>query len=144
VGDRGLDDAARARFDALLQEVIDELPTGVARLLEEVPVVVIDRPTDAMLRSLGVDPGDAGGEELFGLHSGPAITERSIEASGELPDEIHLFREGLIRGVGGVRRLERDPHAVESLRREIRVTLLHEIGHHMGLEEDDLFELGYD
>jgi len=134
---------ASERFDELLESVITELPDRVASVLEEIPVIAMDRPSGEMLLSLGMqENGDD--TELLGLHSGTAITDRSVEHSGELPDQIHIFREGLIAAVGGVDRLERDPGASRALREQIRVTLLHEIGHHMGLDEDDLEELGYD
>jgi len=134
---------ASERFDELLESVIAELPDRVASVLDEIPVIAMDRPSLEMLRSLGIqENGDD--TDLLGLHSGTAITDRSVEHSGELPDQIHIFREGLIASVGGVDRLGRDPDARRDLRDQIRITLLHEIGHHMGLDEDDLEELGYD
>ncbi len=135
----------RAWFDALVDEAVGELPEGVLAVLDETPLVVLDEPTPEILRSVGIDPSESGaGASLFGLHSGIAITERSVTHSGELPSQIHIFRRGLVEHVGGWRRLERDASAVDELYEEIRVTLLHEIGHQMGLDEDDLEGLGYD
>lgn len=130
----------RDRFDALLEEAIDQLPPALHRLIEEVPVVALDRPTASMLRDLGIDPNDE--EEatsLCGLHSGVSKTERSVERSGDLPSDIHLFREGIIELAGGFDQPEADDIVYE----EIMVTLLHEIGHEFGLDEDDLERLGY-
>jgi predicted Zn-dependent protease with MMP-like domain len=79
-------------------------------------------------------------EELCGLHTGVAITDQSVEDSGRLPTDIHLFRVGIVALAGGWG--GRD--AEERIGDEIRITLLHEIGHHFGLEEDDLADLGYD
>jgi predicted Zn-dependent protease with MMP-like domain len=131
--------AERREFDALLESLLDLLPPNLQRVLEEVPVVVLDRPTTAMLRSLGV-PRDLWKEEaqtLCGLHTGTMLTERSIEHSAELPEDIHLFRDGIVEAAGGWEQ------GAERVREEIRITLLHEIGHHFGLDEDDLDKLGY-
>lgn len=77
--------------------------------------------------------------ELLGLHSGVAITERRVEGPVELPETIHIFRQGVVRFAGGWEQ----EHADEAIYDEVRTTLLHEIGHHFGLDEDDLEGLGY-
>ena len=131
--------ARRREFDELLEALIESLPGNLRRVLEEIPVVVLDRPTPAMLRELGI-PQDMWEEEcqtLCGLHTGTMLTERSIEHSGELPTDIHLFREGIVGAAGGWEQ------GLERVREEVRITLLHEIGHHFGLDEDDLDRLGY-
>lgn len=128
-------DAERARFDALVEEAIGSLPPPLRELLEEAPVIVDDRPSPEMLRSMGLPPG----EPLCGLHTGVALTERSVEHSGVPTDVIHLFREGIVRAAGGWRQ----PDADDAVYDEIEITLLHEIGHHFGLDEDDLEALGY-
>lgn len=126
----------RDRFDRLLEQVLDELPPHILDLLEEVPLVVDDRPAGRQLDQQGqADPLD-----LLGLHEGIPLTERSVQDSGVLPERIHLFREGIIdAAVDEAGRL-----SDRALRREIRITLLHEIGHHFGLDEDGLAELGYE
>lgn len=132
--------AERDRFDALVEDALEALPPRVRPLLDEVPLVVLDEPTPEMLRDLGIDPADADAlDELCGLHSGTAITERSIEHP-ELPDVIHLFRRGIVALAGGWDQ----EHADERIYEEVRITLLHEIGHHFGLSEEDLEELGYE
>lgn len=134
----------RERFDALVERVIGELPGSIRALLDEVPVVVLDRPTSAMLRSLGIDPADE--EEagsLCGLHSGLSITERSPANDSGTIEDIHLFREGIVSLAGGFERTD-EGGGEEAVLEEIRITLLHEIGHHFGLDEDDLERLGYD
>lgn len=128
-------DAERARFDALFDEAIASLPESLHALLEEAPVIVDDRPSKEMLAELGV-PDD---ETLCGLHTGVALTERSVEHSGVPTDVIHLFREGIVETAGGWEQ----PDADEAVYEEIMITLLHEIGHHFGLDEDDLDKLGY-
>lgn len=137
-GEASVDDRRRERFDALLEGVLERLPPGVLRLLDEVPLIVLDEPTPDMLVDLGV-PREEWAEErrsLCGLHSGVSLIDQSVEVSGELPGQIHLFRRGIVRAAGGWD----DEAKVEE---EIRVTVLHEIGHHFGLEEDDLDRLGY-
>ncbi len=133
--------AHRDRFDDLLSEVIDQLPPAIRDLIDQVPVIVLDRPTAAMLRDLGVDANDEEeASSLCGLHTGRSDTERSVEISGELPSNIHLFREGIVGLAGGWE----GEHAEDEIWEEIMVTLLHEIGHQFGLDEDDLERLGYD
>ncbi|MEZ6233468.1 MAG: metallopeptidase family protein [Phycisphaerales bacterium] len=129
----------RHRFDALLERVLDELPPNLHRVLDEIPVIVLDRPSDAMLTEIGVprDEWPDERESLCGLHTGLMLTERSIEHSAELPTDIHLFRVGIVNAAGGW------TAGQQRILDEIRITLLHEIGHHFGLDEDDLDRLGY-
>lgn len=136
-----MNSARREQFDALLEEVIEDLPAALRERLDEVPVIAMDRPTEKMLRDLGIDPRDAdAATELCGLHSGVSDTERSVERSAELPSEIHLFREGIVDLAGGWEQEDAEDWIYE----EIRVTLLHEMGHQFGLDEADLEDLGYD
>lgn len=136
----GMTLAQRERFDALVQDVIEGLPPQVRRALDIISVVVLDRPTPDLLA--GIDDPEARDDpdSLCGLHSGHAVTERSIEQSAELPSQIHLFRIGIVDLAGGWE----EPDADDSIAEEIRITLLHELGHEMGLDEDDLYDLGYD
>lgn len=135
----------RARFDGLLEAIIDQLPTPLHRLIEESPVVVEDRPSRALLAQLGVEPGE---ELLCGLHSGTPLTERSVQQGHDLPEVIHLFREGIVEQAGGWEECvdeDGQPMGGEAaIANEIRITLLHEIGHHFGLDEDELAALGYE
>ena len=132
----------RERFDELLDEVVEGLPARITELLAEVPLIVDDEPTEPILRDLAEEWAGEGATvedlrvELCGLHTGIPITERSVESTPDLPEEIRLFRRGIVAHAGGWG----DPEAV---REEIRVTVLHEIGHHFGLDEDDLDALGY-
>ncbi|TVQ59361.1 MAG: metallopeptidase family protein [Phycisphaerales bacterium] len=129
-------DEERQRFDALLEDVLDVLPAHLLRLLEEIPLIVEDRPSKSILKELGMDES----ETLCGLHTGTAITERSVDQPAGLPDEIRIFREGIVETAGGWDQDLADQEVYE----EIRITVLHEIGHHFGLDEDDLADLGYD
>ncbi len=129
-----------------MEEAIESLPPALHHLIEQVPVIVLDRPTAAMLRDLGIDPSDE--EEvsgLCGLHSGVAITERSVVDQPDGPEEIHIFREGVINLAGGFDDPQRSAEdADQAVYDEIMITLLHEIGHHFGLSEEDLERLGYE
>ena len=125
----------RIRFDSLLERVIETLPDRVRALLQDSPLIVEDRPDPRLLEQLGIDPDE---ETLCGLHSGTPITDRSVLDGPDAPETIHLFREGIVAEAGG---WEAGLAAVEA---EIRITVLHEVGHHFGLDEDDLERLGYD
>lgn len=118
-------------FDELLEKHIANLPDWVAVQLEEIPVIVDDEPDDATLAMLGLSRRTS---ELCGLHTGIPITQRSVEHAWRLPDHIQLFR-------GPIKRVAKSSRT--SLSEQIRITLLHEIGHHFGLDEDQLTELGY-
>ncbi len=131
--------AFRARFDELLERELEALPERVRAVLEEVPLHVMDEPDPVILKDLGIEPQDIAEaiEELCGLHTGFMLTERPIELDAVLPNEIHLFRRGIALISGGWNADD------ETVSEQIRITLLHEIGHHFGLEEDDLDQLGY-
>ncbi|MBM4107701.1 MAG: metallopeptidase family protein [Phycisphaerae bacterium] len=140
-----LSDAERARFDALLEEAIEELPEALRSLMEHVPVIAIDAPTPALLAEMGVPPErfEEEATALCGLHSGRSNLERSVEHSGEAPPNIHLFRVGIINEAFQGGRWWGRPDADDLVFEQIWVTLLHEIGHQFGLDEDDLERLGY-
>ncbi len=130
----------RSRFDACFARVFDALPERLRQLIEqELVVIVDDQPTDAMLDDIARDEGERPTPDgLLGLHTGVPMTERSVEDHAREPTTIHLFRLGLLL------ESERDGVLDEAeLEHQIRVTLLHEIGHHYGLDEEDLGGLGY-
>ena len=106
-------------FDDHVRAALDSLPPEIARALRNVAVVVEDENTE--------DP------DLFGLYEGVPLTERGDEA-GSLPDRIAIYRLPL----------EDEFPDPRDLRREIRITVLHELGHYFGLDEDRLGELGYE
>ena len=132
-----LSDRARDEFDRLLDAEVAALPEALHALLAEVPLIVEDSPSPRLLEELGIDPGG----DLCGLHEGVALTERSVEDGARMPDRMMLFRQPIMR-LAGVRGRSTVAQRTE-LRRQIHVTLLHEIGHHFGLDEDDLERAGY-
>lgn len=119
----------RKKFEELVERALAEVPEAFARFMEEVPVEIRDRPTVKQLRSVGLDDD----ELLLGLYHGRPLTERSVEDSGRVPDVILIFQEDI----------ELVSDNEEELVAEVRKTVLHEIGHHFGMDEEDLEELGY-
>jgi predicted Zn-dependent protease with MMP-like domain len=79
------------------------------------------------------DAGVAEDELLLGLYEGRPITQRSVEESGTMPEVIYLFKQ----------EIEAACDSADEMRREVRTTVLHELGHHFGLDEDNLEDLGY-
>lgn len=130
-----MDPNLRDYFDQQLEAVLETLPQQVHDLLDRVPLYVEDHPSEKILRQMKIQRR----ENLCGLYTGIPLTERRVDHSGVLSDVIHVFREGVLTqaldATGGINERE--------LRRQIRITVLHELGHHHGLDEDDLSELGY-
>lgn len=127
--------ALRNEFDAVLEDVLAEMPPLVHELLEQVPLHVEDHPSHDVMVSTGVRRRD----QLCGLFTGIPLTERSVMHSGDLPNFVTIYREGILAVASdGFGRYDDD-----SLFEEIRVTLLHELAHHHGLDEDELDALGY-
>ena len=108
----------RAEFEEHVRAALDSLPPHIAAALENVAVVVEDE-----------NPADP---DLFGLYNGVPLPERGVEAPLE-PDTISIYYLPLSEDFP-------DP---EELREEIRITVLHELGHYFGMDEDRLDELGY-
>src|SRR5215208_2670727 len=120
---------SKTKFARLVEQALAELPEEFAQFLEEVPVEIRERPTRAQLRQVGLVKD----ELLLGLYTGIPRTERSVEHSGRMPDVIYIFQEDC----------ELVSDSEQQLVDEVRTTVLHEIGHHFGLDEDDLERLGY-
>ena len=125
----------RKHFDEQVEKVLAEMPAQIHELLERVPLHVEDHPSEETMRDRGVEYLD----DLCGLYTGFPLTERSIQHSGVLPDVVTIYREGILSAAAD----RGDRIRPGRLRREIRITILHELGHHHGLTEDDLRALGY-
>jgi predicted Zn-dependent protease with MMP-like domain len=110
--------------------VLDKLPAHFRRRLGNLEIVVEKRPSDALLRSEGLDPRH---DTLYGLYQGVPLPERSAFDPPILPDKITIFSAPL---------LEDFPNP-EELREELRLTVLHEIAHFFGLDEAEIEKLGY-
>ena len=122
---------SKEHFGKLVEQALAELPEQFRAHLEEVPVQIMSRPSRRLLRSLGLEDD----ELLLGLYQGADLMDRSmVEGRGTpMPNHILIFQEDI--------ELVSDSEA--DLVREVRTTVLHEIGHHFGLDEDDLERLGY-
>ena len=120
----------RERFRALVAEALEGIPEPFSSRLDRVEVVVDDEPSAALLRDLGLHPRR---DTLFGLYEGTPLSERALDDGPSLPDRITIFYRPLVRAC-------RSPAAI---RREIRKTVIHELGHFFGLEDDDIEAEGY-
>jgi len=106
-------------FEAMVVEALDLLPDEMVDGLDNVVFLVENAPP----------PGD----DILGVYDGIALTERGDYGYGELPDRIVIYREPLIEVCS----------TLEELRREIHVTLVHEIAHYYGIDDEQLHRLGW-
>jgi len=120
----------RTQFEKLVAQAVESLPSRFLRRLENVDVVVEDEPSDDDRELAGIEPGGT----LLGLYQGVPQTDRGTWYGNTLPDRIVIYQ----RSVEAIARDRRE------IRKEIRITLMHEIGHHFGLGEDDLCGAGYE
>jgi predicted Zn-dependent protease with MMP-like domain len=118
------------QFRKAVAQVIDRLPRQFREQLRNVEFVVEERPSAELLRSEGLDPRV---DTLYGIYQGVPLPERSSLDPPLLPDKITIFAESLLQDFA-------DP---EELREEIRITVLHEIAHYFGMNEEDVEDLGY-
>jgi len=110
----------RDAFERLVVEELDRLPDDMVDQLENVAFVVEDRPDDGSL-------------DLFGEYLGTPVTDRDVYGFGELPDRIAIYREPLLDHCDDL----------DQLRDEVHITLVHEIAHYYGIDDDQLHELGW-
>jgi predicted Zn-dependent protease with MMP-like domain len=113
---------SRREFEQLVEQALGELPERFAALLDNVAIVVEEEPTDDDLDAL-----DEEADELLGIYRGVPMTERSYD-SIRLPDQIAIFR-------GPILRVARS--RTEALH-EIRDTVVHELGHYFGLDDEEM------
>jgi predicted Zn-dependent protease with MMP-like domain len=107
-------------FEKIVIDELDELPDEMVDGLENLVFVTEDRPADGSL-------------DLLGLYEGTALTDRDQYGFGELPDRIILYREPLLAVA----------ETLDELRDEIHITLVHEIAHYYGIDDDQLHEMGW-
>jgi len=120
---------SKRRFAELVEQALADVPQPFATHLEEIAVEIRSRPTRKQLRDSGLDDD----ELLLGLYLGHPLTDRSVTETARLPDVILIFQEDI----------ELVSNTQDDLVQEVRTTVLHEIGHHFGMDEDDLDALGY-
>lgn len=119
----------REEFAALVAQALDEIPEEFLQHLENVEVVIEDEPSAELLRSLGMNPRRA---TLFGLYQGVPLHQRG-SYGGMLPDKITIFYRPLVQAC-------RSP---ERIRAQVRDTVIHEVGHFFGLDDEAIRALGY-
>ncbi len=129
-GRRKVARVTRAEFKKLVTRAVEALPPRFLARLENVEVLVEAEPSDEDLELAGVEAGDT----LLGLYHGVPQSERGSWYGSMLPDRIVIYQ----RPIEAVARNRRE------IQKEIRITLMHEIGHHFGLREDELSEAGYE
>jgi predicted Zn-dependent protease with MMP-like domain len=111
-----------ARFERTVERALNGLPARLQEAMDNVAIMIQDQDDE--------DP------ELYGLYRGTPLPERSMEGyAGSLPDTISIYRRPLVEDFG-----EDDQRLVD----EIRITVLHELAHHFGLDEEELVQLGWD
>ena len=111
---------ARERFEELVSDALDGVPEELAALMDNVVVLVEDEP-----------PADD--PDLLGYYDGTPLTERDTRYAGVLPDRIMIFRNPTLR------MCEDEDEVVD----EVRITVVHEIAHYFGIDDDRLHDLGY-
>jgi predicted Zn-dependent protease with MMP-like domain len=113
---------SREEFETAVADALDSVPAELAQLMSNVVILVEDDP-----------PPDA--PDLLGLYEGTPLTERdSWWAAGSLPDRILVFRNPTLRACD----------SVAEVIDEVRITVVHEIAHHFGIDDERLHELGWD
>lgn len=116
------------QFESLVIEVLDNLPDRFQRAINNLEFVIETWPSPELLADVGVDEGDT----LLGLYEGIPLTERTHDYGMVTPDVITLFQGPIEEAAGG------DP---EQIRAEVRRTVLHELAHYFGIDDDRLIEL---
>jgi predicted Zn-dependent protease with MMP-like domain len=116
-------------FATLVEEALATLPPDIAKLMENVAVTVAENPSPAQRRAADLGPGGA----LYGLYEGIPLTQRTTHYGLVPPDRITIFMYPMVH-------YHIHPAAIED---QVRRTVLHEIGHHFGMGEEQLRRLGY-
>jgi predicted Zn-dependent protease with MMP-like domain len=109
----------RDRFEELVRDALDEVPAELLEMMDNVVILVEDEAE-----------GDA---ELLGLYEGHALTERGWHYGGVLPDRITIYRNPILRICAS------EADVVE----EVAITVVHEIAHHFGIDDERLHQLGW-
>ncbi|MBE1499479.1 putative Zn-dependent protease with MMP-like domain [Amycolatopsis lexingtonensis] len=110
---------SRERFEELVSEALDEVPPEFARAMDNVVVLVEEFNDEA--------------PDILGLYHGVALTERTSSYGGVLPDRISIYRQPILS------MCEDEDEVVE----EVLITVVHELGHHFGIDDARLHELGW-
>ena len=117
----------RSRFRRLVQQALDEIPEELAGRMDNVVILVRNQPTGEERESLGLGPG----QTLLGLYVGQPLTNRGFYGE-TLPDRIMIYQEPI----------ESISRSEEEVVAQVRETVLHEVAHHFGIDDDRLDEIG--
>jgi predicted Zn-dependent protease with MMP-like domain len=118
----------RRQFKRLVREALETIPEPFRSQIQNLDITVARRPTAMELKSAGVRPG----RTLFGLYHGIPLTRRGAHYGSVLPDKITLYMDPLMAAC------DND----EQLKQQVRRTVVHEIAHHFGIDDDRLKEIG--
>ncbi|MBO0850508.1 MAG: metallopeptidase family protein [Pseudonocardia sp.] len=110
---------SRRRFEELVSDALDSIPAPLARAMRNVAVLVSDRHPE--------EP------DLLGIYEGVALTERTTNYSFVLPDRITIYQDAILGECADE----------DEVVHEVLVTVIHEVAHHFGLDDDALHELGW-
>jgi len=116
-------------FERVVEEAIESIPPGFDQYLDEIAIDIEDMPDQAICDEVGVRDR----RHLLGLYRGTPLTRRQVEQPYRYPERIVIYQ----------RNIERQCRSRRQMVQQIRKTVLHEIGHHFGLNERQLRELGY-
>lgn len=111
-------EVSREKFEELVAEALDTIPTNLTSAMSNIVVTVVDDPPEP---------------HLLGLYTGVPLTERGDWYSGVLPDTIEIYRNPICEIC----------QTEEEVVDEVRITVVHEIGHHFGISDERLHELGW-
>ncbi len=120
----------KSDFERHVQTALDRIPPDLQKAMKNIAIVIQDRPGP----EAEFDDGDDSEGALYGLYQGIPLPEKTADDSGTLPDVIYLYQKPL----------EEDFPEKEDLIREIEITVVHEIAHYFGFDEEDLHRYGYD
>lgn len=114
-------------FEALVAEAVKGLPKEFRRRLENVAIEVQQEPSEEALEAVGLEPEES--DELLGLYWGRSIQGDSFfDTGGHLPDRVYIYRGPILRIC----------ETADEVVREVQDTVVHELGHHFGLSDDEM------
>ncbi len=126
---------SRREFVRLVRQAYQDVPPKVKQALVNVDISVEELPGPGLVGPSNFEAGDQevaeGDASLFGLYVGVPLPKR--QGVPELPDRIVIYRQPILQSC----------NTLADARKEIRITLLHEVGHYLGMDEEDLHRLGY-
>ncbi|MFD1933429.1 metallopeptidase family protein [Nonomuraea mangrovi] len=111
-------EVSREKFEELVAEALDTIPSELTRVMDNVVVVVVDDPPEP---------------DLLGLYTGVPLTQRGDWYSAVLPDRIEIYRNPICQMCD----------TEEQVVKEVQITVVHEIAHHFGIDDDRLHQLGW-